>query len=103
MYWYFGEVWRDRDYRDLWDNYLTSSFKSRSGSGSFEEYAAWWNSVERVNVNSVEVIQNDGTRAWVRVNVTFFMKDGRVVDNQEYDYDLVYDPGRGTWMFDYRA
>jgi hypothetical protein len=49
------------------------------------------------------VIQNDGTQAWVRVNVTFTMMDGRVVANQEYDYDLLYDASRGTWMFDYRT
>jgi hypothetical protein len=28
------------------------------------------------------------------------MKDGRVVQNQIYEYDLLFDPGRGTWMFD---
>ena len=103
MRWYFGEVWRGRDYQDLWDNYLTPSFKTRTGSGSYEDYVAWWSSVERVDINSVEVIQNDGTRAWVRVNVTFTMMDGRVVANQEYDYDLLYDPNQGTWMFDYRT
>jgi hypothetical protein len=103
MRWYFGEVWRGRDYQDLWDNYLTSSFKTRTGSGSYEDYITWWSSVERVDVNSVDVIQNDGTQAWVRVNVTFTMMDGRVVANQEYDYDLLYDASRGTWLFDYRT
>lgn len=98
--WYFNAVWQTRNYEDLWGNYLTANFKAKVGSGIFEDYAGWWNSVDRVDVNSVNVIQNDGTRAWVRVNINFHMKDGRDVNNQEYEYSLLYDPGRNTWMFD---
>jgi hypothetical protein len=29
------------------------------------------------------------------------MKDGRVVQDQIYTYDFLYDPSRATWMFDY--
>ena len=101
--WYFGAVWQGRNYQDLWDNYQTLSFRNRPGGGSYEDYVEWWRSVERVDVNSVEVIQNDGTHAWIRVNVSFTMRDDRVISNQEYDYKLLYDPGRGTWMFDYRT
>ena len=99
--WYFEAVWKERNYQDLWDNYLTPAFKARSTSSSFDEYVTWWSSVDRVDVNSVSVMENDGTHAWVRVNVTFYMKDGRVISNQEYDYDLLFDPTRQTWMFDY--
>jgi hypothetical protein len=70
------------------------------GSGLFEDYLGWWNSVDRVDVNAVDVIENNGTDAWVRVNLTFHMKDGRVVRDQIYDYDFLYDANRGTWMFD---
>lgn len=103
LHWYFEAVWRQRNYADLWENYLTPSFKSRPTAGGYEGYAAWWSSVQRVDVNSVDVLQNDGSHAWVRVNVTFTMLDGRVIGNQEYDYDLLYDPARQTWMFDYRT
>jgi len=98
--WYFTRVWTERDYQNLWDNYLSSSYKTNVGSGLFEDYAGWWGSVERVDVNSIDVLQNNGRDAWVRVNLTFHMRDGRVVQNQVYDYDLLNDPGRGTWMFD---
>ena len=56
--------------------------------------------MERVDVNSVDVLQNDGSNALVRVHLTFHMKDGRLVENQVYDYDLLYDSSRRTWMFD---
>ncbi len=101
--WYFSAVWNERNYQDLWDNYLTSSFKARPNAGGLEGYEAWWSSVQRVDVNSVTVLNNDGSHAWVRVNVTFTMMDGRVISNQEYDYDLFYDAARQTWMFDYRT
>jgi hypothetical protein len=99
--WYFGAVWQSRNYQDLWENYLTPSFKTRSSAASYDEYMEWWSSVERVDIHSVTVIQNDGTHAWIHVIVTFTMKDGRVISNQEYDYDLLYDPVGKTWMFDY--
>jgi hypothetical protein len=101
--WYFSAVWNERNYQDLWDNYLTPSFKARPNAGGFAGYTAWWNSVQRVDVNSITVLENDGTHAWVRVNVTFTMMDGRVIGNQEYDYDLFFDATRQTWMFDYRT
>jgi len=98
--WYFTRVWNERDYQNLWENYLTPSYKTNVGSGLFEDYVGWWNSVARVDVVSAEVLQNNGTDAWVRLNLTFHMTDGRVVDNQVYDYDFLYDPSRNTWMFD---
>jgi hypothetical protein len=48
----------------------------------------------------VDVLGNNGTDASVRVNLTFHMMDGRVIQNQVYYYDFLYDPNRGTWMFD---
>ena len=98
--WYFTRVWNERDYQNLWDNYLTPSFKTNVGSGLFEDYVGWWNSVARIDVNTVDILTNNGTDAWVRVDLTFHMQDGRVVRNQLYDYDFLYDPSRGTWMFD---
>jgi hypothetical protein len=98
--WYFTRVWNERDYQNLWDNYLTASYKANVGSGLFEDYVGWWDSVEWVDINSVDVLENNGMNALVRVNLTFHMKDGRVVENQVYSYDFLYDPGRATWMFD---
>jgi hypothetical protein len=98
--WYFARVWNERDYQNLWDNYLTASYKTNVGSGLFEDYVWWWNSVARVDVNSAEVLQNNGRDALVRVHLTFHMTDGRVVENQIYEYDLLFDPSRNTWMFD---
>ena len=98
--WYFTRVVTERDYQNLWDNYLTASFKTSVGSGLFDDYVWWWNTVQRVDINAIDVLQKDGQDAGVRVNLTFHMKDGRLVENQVYNYDLLYDPSRETWMFD---
>ena len=100
--WYFETVWKQRNYQDLWDNYLTPSYKANVGSGDFADYVGWWNSVERVEIQSVSVLQSNGNQATIRVYASFYMRDGRVVSSQPYDYDLLYDASRGTWMFDYR-
>jgi hypothetical protein len=100
--WYFETVWKQRNYQDLWDNYLTPSYKANVGSGDFADYVGWWNSVERVEIQSVSVLQNNAGQAMIRVYAAFYMRDGRVVASQPYDYDLLYDASRGTWMFDYR-
>lgn len=98
--WYFARVWNERDYQNLWDNYLTASYKANVGSGLFEDYVWWWNSVARVDLISADVLANNGVNARVRVDLTFHMQDGRVVSDQVYQYDFLYDSGRGTWMFD---
>lgn len=98
--WYFNAVWTGRDYQTLWQNYLTPKFQTTVSPGGFPEYVQWWDSVDHVVMNSENVIQNNGTNAWVRVNVTFYLKDGRVLENRIYDYSLLYDPLRKTWMFD---
>lgn len=100
--WYFETVWRQRNYQELWDNYLTAMYKANVGSGDFADYVGWWNSVERVEIQSVSVLENTGTQASIRVYAAFYMMDGRVVSSQPYDYDLLYDAARGTWLFDYR-
>jgi hypothetical protein len=98
--WYFTRVWNERDYQNLWDNYLTVSYKANVGSGLFTDYVWWWSTVERVDINSVDVLENNGIHARIRVNLTFHMTDGRALENEVYEYDLLFDPSRGTWMFD---
>lgn len=101
-FWYFNAVWQKRDYKSLWDNFLTKSFQQHSSSSSFNEYAKWWGSVERIEVNSVQVIRNDGNNAWIKINLNFYMSDGRFLPEREYDYNLTFNETKRIWMFDYR-
>jgi len=101
VFWYFNAIWQQRNYEDLWDNFLTTSFQSHSSNGNFNEYVKWWKTVSRIDINGVEIIQRKETSAWARINVNFYFNDGRVLNNREYDYSLVFDTAKRIWMFDY--
>lgn len=102
VFWYFNAVWRERDYRYLWDNFLTSSFQNHSSSGDFNEYVKWWDSVLRIDFNSIDILQNNGATAEIKINVTFYLADKRILDNRKYEYAIVFDSNKNVWMFDYR-
>lgn len=101
VFWYFNAIWQKRNYEDLWNNFLTTSFQSHSSNDDFNEYAKWWKTVSRIDINGVEIVQKKETSAWARINVNFYLNDGRVLNGREYDYSLVFDSAKEIWMFDY--
>lgn len=100
--WYFNELWTTRDYPTIWNTYLTPSFQSNASPGGYNEFVSWWSSVSKIDVLSVQVLQNDGHYASIRVQITFYLGNGSVLSNRTYDYNLTYNSQSGTWMFDYR-
>lgn len=102
VFWYFNAVWRERDYRYLWDNFLTSSFQNHSSSGDFNEYVKWWDSVLRIDFNTIDILQNNGATAEIKINITLYLADKRILDNRKYEYAIVFDSNKNIWMFDYR-
>ena len=97
---YFNAVWQDRNYDYLW-TLSTPSFQADASSGDYQDFVSWWESVDRVDILSVTVMSNDGHYASVDVHATFYLKDGRVLNNRNYSYDLIYDSNRQSWLFDY--
>jgi len=98
---YFMAVWTDRNYEYLW-TLSTLSFQNAASPGGYDEFTKWWGSVNSIDIRSVNVSHNDGLYASVHVVLTFNLKDGRVLSNRPYDYDLIFDSNRGVWMFDSR-
>jgi hypothetical protein len=99
--WFFTDLWTVRDFRNLWDNYLTPQYQFNASPSGFQEWADWWISVRQIDIHSVDVLRDDGHNATIHVKVTFHVNDGRVLNNREYYYDLVFNSLRKTWMFDY--
>lgn len=99
--WYFNDVWQDRDYEYLW-SFLTPSFRSYTSPGNFQEYKDWWGSVDRIDIHSFQKTQHSTSYITIRIDVTFYLKDGRVLSHRKYAYDLIFDRGKNSWMFDYR-
>lgn len=101
VFWYFNAMWQQRNYEDLWNNFLTTSFQNHSSNGNFTEYVNWWKTVSRIDINGVEIVQKKEISAWAKINVNFYLNDGRVLNSREYDYNLVFDTAKRIWMFDY--
>jgi len=101
VFWYLNTIWQERNYEHLWDTFLTPDFQNHSSSGDFNEYKRWWDSVLRIDVNSIDVLDNSGSEATISINVTFYLTDGRKLDNRKYSYTLAYDSSKNIWMFDY--
>ncbi len=101
VFWYFNAMWQQRNYEGLWNIFLTTSFQNHSSNGNFNEYVKWWKTVSRIDINGVEIVQKKEMSAWAKINVNFYLNDGRVLNSREYDYSLVFDTDKGIWMFDY--
>lgn len=101
IFWYFNAMWQQRNYEDLWNNFLTASFQNHSSNGNFNEYVKWWKTVSRIDINGVEIVQKKENSAWAKINANFYLNDGRVFNNRVYDYSLVFDTNKKIWMFDY--
>jgi len=99
--WYFTAVWQTRNYDYLW-TFLTPSFRSHSSPNGYYEYANWWGSVDKVDISSINVFINDGRHASIITTLAFHLHNGQLMPYTQYAYDLVYNPDRHTWMFDYR-
>lgn len=102
IYWYFNALWQERNYEALWRECLTSKFQNHSSPGGITEYSEWWDTVKQTDIHSVEGLKADGRRAWVKMIITFYLTDGCVLKDRPYEYDLIYDTEKETWMFDYR-
>jgi hypothetical protein len=99
--WFFTDLWTVRDFQVLWDTYLTAAYQEQASPGGFQEWAAWWISVRKIDIYSVDVLDNDGHYATIHVDLGFHLNDGRVLDHRAYTYQLAYSPIRKTWMFDF--
>jgi hypothetical protein len=85
---------------------LSTRFKDKfnccrsDGSYDFNAYAAWWDSVARVDVGEVRLIRQTDGNATVYAELSYLMKSGdHIADDQPY-IQLVFDPATHGWLFD---
>jgi hypothetical protein len=99
IYYYFYYI-NQRNYPRTW-SLLTDSFKytnNTAAQGGYLGYANFWDSVRRVDIFGVTVTSLSGNYAVVNVNMRYTYQNGAVVSNLQ-TYNLIYDPGRGSWLF----
>ena len=99
IYYYFSNI-NQRNYPLTW-SLLTDSFKYANNSADqmgYLGYANFWDSVQHVNILGVTITSQSGNYAAVNVNIRYTYKTGSVVSNLQ-PFNLLYDPSRGTWLF----
>ncbi len=94
----------DRNIRASW-LMLSVHFKQNwncctaEGDFDYQAYVEWWDSVQRVDVGRVEVIDQDDVSATVYVELAYLMRDGRQTIETDPYVELRLDEATGAWLF----
>lgn len=98
---YYYQRINARDYTTTW-SLLTDAFKAvvnPESSGGYTGYVNFWNTVQRVDIFSVNITSLAGNFATVTVGMVYNYMNGTAVSTFQ-PFQLFYDGWRSTWMFD---
>lgn len=76
-------------------------FQREYSENSYSSYVGWWETVERVDIQQVTLVESGAESATVDAAIAYSMKDGRVVPDS-LRIQLVWDAANGRWLFDDR-
>jgi hypothetical protein len=99
---YYYQHINARDYNTTW-SLLSDVFKfavNSTAEGGYGGYVDFWDTVRRVDINSVTIISQSSHAAQVLVDMVYNYTNGAVIRSQQY-FQLYYYAPRSTWMFDY--
>lgn len=100
IYYYFNQI-NNRNYTLTW-SLLTPAFITKYNgpdTGGYTGYVTYWNSVARVDVTSVSISNLTSSSADASVSMVFNYYTG-VTGPAQLTFHLIFDSGRGTWLFD---
>jgi hypothetical protein len=96
----YYKLLQDRQLDKSWDN-LSAIFKASELVKGFQEYKEWWNSVDSIKIIDVQILEESLSRAVVKAELVYSMKNGKKIpDNNRYFY-LVYH--NGEWLIDKKS
>jgi serine/threonine protein kinase len=82
-------------------NDLSPSFQGNDLAKGLKEYKEWWNSVDRVDIGAMEILEKSPNRAVVKANLSYQLRGGRTLaDKKKYLY-LIWENGK--WMIDKKS
>ena len=94
---YFNAVTHQRNYEYTW-TLMTDDFIERNTPSGYSEYVNFWNSVDRVDLKSIELYEREETSVKCRIKMVM------IINGKNYpidaDYHLIYNSNNNTWMFD---
>jgi hypothetical protein len=91
----------DRNYEFTW-SLLSDKFKASahgSEKGGYQGYVDFWNTLDRVEVLEINILEQSNQSAKVFVAANYHHKNG-VTATSERNLHFIYDLIRNTWLFD---
>ena len=99
--WYFTAIWSERNYAFMWENCQTNAFHQSAASNDYQGFVDYYDSVRKIDVSYVNILENDGRTAFVDVGLVYHMK-ANWSDSHTIEFKLIYNRKTGYWMFDSR-
>jgi serine/threonine-protein kinase len=90
-----------RNYETTW-SLLSDAFRASAHSpqnGGYQGYVDFWNTVDRVEVLEIKILEQSSQSAEVFVVANYHYKNG-VTTTSEGNHSFIYDFRRNTWLFD---
>jgi serine/threonine-protein kinase len=88
----------NQNYEIAWQKLSPSYQQSRARNGFKNSYVAWWEEVDRVEINQASLISRGADRAKVNAELTYYKKNGDITP-ESLQVFLVWDNSHG-WVFD---
>lgn len=90
---YYSAI-NDQKYEQAWEM-LSDEFKVRH---SFNEYVDWWDTIEKVDIFDVDIVEQNHDTAVINVIMSYLPKDGDKLEGTN-TFKLISD-GKGSWLID---
>ena len=94
---YFYAVVNQRDYDYLW-TLATDNFQKVNSKGGYQDYTNFWNSVDSLNLTSVDFYERSNSSAKCQVKMTLY------INGESYPldvkYHIIYNSSKDSWMFE---
>ncbi len=96
---YFDMVTLRRNYGDAWAEFMTKKYQKAAYSNDYVGYGNYWNTIQKVTIDSIQVTQRPDTSVDCNVSLTLYMTSG-LQSPLTTTYHLVFDSTNRRWMFD---
>ncbi len=94
---YFHAIVNERKYEHLW-LLATESFNDANYGSDYQIFVDFWNSVEELEIESVEISERSNTSAVCVVKMKLKIRGDEI--SAETNYHLIYDAGKESWVFE---
>jgi hypothetical protein len=96
VFYYYSQVSAD-NFEITW-SLLSDHYKATVNKTGFIPYRDYWASVDKVIVNNLSTVYDDGKTATIIADLVYYYHDGRVISIDQSEFGMIYDTQRQTWL-----